>query len=81
MTYDEIRYEVAARVATITLARPERRNAWTRRMGGFARRSRRRAATRCAIVITGAGRTAAPIWRQVAACWRAAGGVSAALAW
>src|SRR5678815_3870294 len=33
MTYDEIRYEVAERVATITLARAERRNAWTRRMG------------------------------------------------
>lgn len=32
MSYDEIRYEVAERVATITLNRPERLNAFTRTM-------------------------------------------------
>lgn len=34
MTYDEIRYDVADRVATITLNRPERLNAFTRKMMG-----------------------------------------------
>ena len=58
MTYDEIRYEVAERVATITLARPERRNAWTRRMGQEFRTALTAAAADDgvrAIVVTGAG--------------------------
>jgi enoyl-CoA hydratase/carnithine racemase len=58
MTYDEIRYEVAARIATITLARPERRNAWTRRMGLEFRDALAVADASAevrAIVVTGAG--------------------------
>src|SRR5262249_36452290 len=58
MTYDEIRYEVAERVATITLARPEQRNAWTRRMGHEFRTALAAAAADeavRAIVVTGAG--------------------------
>jgi enoyl-CoA hydratase/carnithine racemase len=58
MTYDEIRFEVAARVATITLARPERRNAWTRPMGQEFRAALAAADAADevrAIVITGAG--------------------------
>jgi enoyl-CoA hydratase/carnithine racemase len=58
MSYQEIRTEVAASVATITLARPERRNAWTRRMGTEFREALAAAdgddAVR-AIVVTGAG--------------------------
>jgi enoyl-CoA hydratase/carnithine racemase len=58
MTYDEIRFEVAERVATITLARPERRNAWTRRMGREFRAALAAADADDvvrAIVVTGAG--------------------------
>ena len=33
MSYEQIPVEVDRRVATLTLNRPERRNAWTRRMG------------------------------------------------
>jgi enoyl-CoA hydratase/carnithine racemase len=58
MTYDEIRYEVAERVATITLARAEQRNAWTRRMGHEFRTALASAAADDAvraIVVTGAG--------------------------
>lgn len=58
MTYEQIRYDVAERVATITLARPERRNAWTRRMGHEFRTALAAAAADCgvrAIVVTGAG--------------------------
>jgi enoyl-CoA hydratase/carnithine racemase len=59
MTYDEIRYEVDDPVATITLHRPERLNAWTPRMGTEVRHAVQRAeADRSVvgIVITGAGR-------------------------
>jgi enoyl-CoA hydratase/carnithine racemase len=58
MTYDEIRYEVAERVATITLSRPARRNAWTRRMGSEFRDALAAADADDgvrAVVITGAG--------------------------
>jgi enoyl-CoA hydratase/carnithine racemase len=58
MTYDEIRFEVAERIATLTLARPERRNAWTRRMGQEFRAALAAADADDgvrAIVITGAG--------------------------
>src|SRR5262245_33867927 len=58
MAYDDIRYEVAERVATMTLARPERRNAWTRRMGHEVRSALAAAAADDgvrAIVVTGAG--------------------------
>ena len=58
MPYDEIRYEVAERVATITLARPQRRNAWTRCMGQEFRDALAAAGAADevrAIVVTGAG--------------------------
>jgi enoyl-CoA hydratase/carnithine racemase len=53
------RYEVRARVATITLHRPERLNAWTGRMHAEYRALLQRAADDAAvrvIVVTGAGR-------------------------
>jgi enoyl-CoA hydratase/carnithine racemase len=53
------RYEVAARVATITLDRPERLNAWTARMNAEYRLLLQRAAEDAGvrvIVVTGAGR-------------------------
>ena len=59
MTYDEILYEVVDPVATITLHRPERLNAWTERMGAEVRHAVARAEADRAvvgIVITGAGR-------------------------
>jgi enoyl-CoA hydratase/carnithine racemase len=58
MAYEDIRYEVADRVATVTLARPARRNAWTRRMGLEVRAALAAAdadAAVRAIVVTGAG--------------------------
>lgn len=59
MSYDTLRYEVDDGVAVITLARPERLNAWTPEMGtelaaACARAARERAVR--AIVLTGAGR-------------------------
>src|SRR6266566_3383953 len=59
MSYQEIRYETRARIATITLDRPARLNAWTPNMGGEVRDATRRAADDDAvrvIVLTGAGR-------------------------
>jgi enoyl-CoA hydratase/carnithine racemase len=59
MTRDEIRYEVVDGVATVTLHRPERRNAWTRKMGAEVRDALADAAASAdvrAIVVTGAGR-------------------------
>ena len=59
MAYDEITYGVADRVATITLNRPERLNAWTAVMEGEIRAAMVAAAgddAVRAIVITGAGR-------------------------
>ena len=59
MTYEHIRYEVADRIATITLNRPEKLNAWTMRLGAEVRhamfRADRDAAVRV-IVVTGAGK-------------------------
>ena len=59
MTYEQIRYEVADRIATITLDRPEKLNAWTMRLGAEVRhamfRADRDAAVRV-IVVTGAGK-------------------------
>lgn len=57
--YGEILYEVRDPVATITLNRPERLNAWTNRMGRELRHAVARAEADPAvvgIVITGAGR-------------------------
>jgi enoyl-CoA hydratase/carnithine racemase len=59
MSYQEIRYEIAERIATITLHRPDRLNAWTPTMGEEVRDAMRRAADDDAvrvIVLTGAGR-------------------------
>ncbi len=59
MDYEQIRFDVADQVATLTLHRPERRNAWTRRMG-IEIRDALRAADESddvrAVVVTGAGR-------------------------
>jgi enoyl-CoA hydratase/carnithine racemase len=59
MSYQEICYEVAERIATVTLDRPDRLNAWTPGMGQEVRDAMRRAAADDAvrvIVLTGAGR-------------------------
>ena len=59
MDYEQIRFAVAEQVATVTLNRPERRNAWTRRMGIELRDALRQADQRDdvrAVVVTGAGR-------------------------
>lgn len=59
MAYEEIIYTVTDRVATITLNRPERLNAWTPLMGQEVRSAMKSAAEDSAvnvIVFTGAGR-------------------------
>jgi enoyl-CoA hydratase/carnithine racemase len=59
MTYEHILFEVADGVATITLNRPEKRNAWNRAMGIEIRDALMVADERDdvrAIVVTGAGR-------------------------
>src|SRR5436190_161706 len=59
MGYEQILYDVADAVATITLNRPEKLNAWTMRLGAEVRHAMVRAdrdpAVR-AIVVTGAGK-------------------------
>jgi enoyl-CoA hydratase/carnithine racemase len=60
MSYQEIRYEAAERIATITLDRPDRLNAWTAKMDQEVREAMRLAADDDAvrvIVLTGAGRS------------------------
>jgi enoyl-CoA hydratase/carnithine racemase len=59
MDYGQILFDVADGVATLTLNRPERRNAWTRRMGIEIRDALNQADGRDdvrAVVVTGAGR-------------------------
>lgn len=59
MDYEQIRFETDGAVATLTLNRPARRNAWTRRMGIEIRDALRVADERDevrAVVVTGAGR-------------------------
>ena len=59
MTYEQITVEVDRQVATLTLNRPERRNAWTRRMGIEIREALQAADADDgvrAVVVTGAGR-------------------------
>src|SRR5262245_4200687 len=59
MTYEQILYDVTDAIATITLNRPEKLNAWTMRLGGEVRHAMFRAdrdpAVRV-IVVTGAGK-------------------------
>ena len=59
MSYEQILYAIADRIATITMNRPERLNAWTPHMGGelydaFASAARDPEVR--VIVVTGAGR-------------------------
>jgi len=59
MPYEQILYEVSDRVATITLNRPDRLNAWTMRMGAEVRHAFHTAdrdANVRVILITGAGK-------------------------
>lgn len=59
MSSNEILYEVADRIATVTLNRPERLNAYTASLGAALRAAMRRAADDSGvrvIVLTGAGR-------------------------
>jgi len=59
MTYEHIRFDVADRVATLTLDRPEKRNAWNRQMGLEIRDALQQADERDdvrAVVVTGAGK-------------------------
>ena len=59
MTYEQILYTVAEGIATLTLNRPEKLNAWTLRMGAEFDHALRTASADSAvrvIVITGAGR-------------------------
>ena len=59
MPTQEILYSVAGRVATVTLNRPEKLNAWTRNMEAEVRNAMQQAAADDnvrAIVVTGAGR-------------------------
>jgi enoyl-CoA hydratase/carnithine racemase len=59
LEYEQIRLDVADQVATVTLNRPARRNAWTRRMGIEIRDALGQADARDdvrAVVVTGAGR-------------------------
>ena len=69
MPYEEIIYNVTDNVATITLNRPNRLNAWTRLMAEEVREAMLNAADDSGvrvIVLTGAGRGFAqePIWRN-----------------
>ena len=59
MTYQHILYDVESRIATITLNRPDRMNAWTPTMEREVRTAMEAAASDDgvrAIVLTGAGR-------------------------
>jgi len=59
MAYEQILYDVTDRIATITLNRPERLNAWTMRMGAEVRHAcfqADRDETVRVIIITGAGK-------------------------
>jgi enoyl-CoA hydratase/carnithine racemase len=68
MNYQHILYEVSDKIATITLNRPDRMNAWTATMERDVRHAMEAAAgddSVRVIVLTGAGRAfcAPPIWR------------------
>ena len=74
MAYETILYEVAERICTITLNRPDRLNAWTRQMHLDLKDAMQKAGADedvRAIILTGAGRgfCAGAAW---AACRRSA---------
>jgi len=59
MTYEQILYDVADGIATVTLNRPERLNAWTMRMGAEVRHALCRADDDAGVrvmIVTGAGK-------------------------
>ncbi|MBI3994097.1 MAG: enoyl-CoA hydratase/isomerase family protein [Candidatus Lambdaproteobacteria bacterium] len=59
MSYEQILYEVHQRIATVTLNRPEKLNAWTRQMNREVQQAMVQAANDdsvYAIILTGAGR-------------------------
>jgi enoyl-CoA hydratase/carnithine racemase len=59
MTYEHVLFDVADQVATLTLNRPEKRNAWNRQMGLEIRDALQQADQRDdvrAVVVTGAGK-------------------------
>ena len=59
MAYDEILYEVSDHIATVTLNRPEKLNAWTMRMGAEVRHALHAADKDPAVrvmIVTGAGK-------------------------
>lgn len=59
MTYDEILYDVSEGIATVTLNRPEKLNAWTMRMGAEVRHALLQADKDAAVrvmIVTGAGK-------------------------
>ncbi len=59
MSYEEILYDVSGRVATITLNRPDKLNAWTAKMGDEVREAMNGAEADNgvrAVILTGAGR-------------------------
>jgi enoyl-CoA hydratase/carnithine racemase len=59
MAYETVLYEVADRICTITLNRPEKLNAWTRQMHFDLKDAMQKAGADAdvrAIILTGAGR-------------------------
>src|SRR5512134_2012242 len=85
MGYAEVLYEVQDRVATVTLHRPDKLNAWTAQMGREVRAAMTEAARDAAvrvIVLTGAGRVfgAGAPTEDAAAVLRREGAAAAAAA-
>lgn len=64
MAYEHILYEVSDRIATITLNRPDRMNAWTPVMVRDAMEASSADDNVRVIVLTGAGRASRASWRS-----------------